>query len=468
MKVLLINPPNFNEIRETLPFFVEKEKGITPPLGMLYVAAYIQKHNSDDISILDCQVEKTNYHDLEQKIKEINPDLVGITALSMAIKDVVKTIKLVKKTKPDCLTVIGGPHASCYPQETAKWTDVDYVIYGEGEKPFSQLLNNLNKPSELKNIKGLVYQQNNQIIDNGQAEPIKELDDLPFPARKLIPYQNYRILTFGNSSITSLFTSRGCPFSCKFCDRPTLGKIFRSRSAENVFEEIKECVSLGITNFLVYDDTFTVNQQRAIDICKKIIQDKLKINFSIRTRVDTVSPKLLKYLKQAGCSHIHYGIESGSEKILKVINKGITLKQIQEALNWTKKEKIQSLTYFMIGNPQETKEDIKKTLRLIRSIKADYVMISMFAPFPKTVFYQTGIEQNIFPDVWLEFAQNPQMDFRMPIWNEYFSREELQKFIMNGYRSFYLRPETIFREILKVKSFKEFINKACIGLKMLF
>ncbi len=467
MKILLINPPNFNEIKETLPFFVEQEKGITPPLGLLYVAAYIQKHTSHSIQVLDCQAEKTNYPSLERKIKEINPDVVGITALSMAIKDVAQTINLVKKTKSDCMVVIGGPHAACYPKETIQWPGVDYVIYGEGEKPFTQLLNNLNNPSEFQNIPGLVYRQNNQIIDNGQSEPIHNLDELPFPDRKLINCQSYQVLTSGNAPVTSIFTSRGCPFGCRFCDRPTFGKTFRTRSAENVFQEIKECIALGIKNFLIYDDTFTVDKKRAIEICQKIIQERLKISFSIRTRVDTVNPELLRYLKKAGCSHIHYGIESGSEKILKVINKGINLKQIQDALDWTRKEKIQSLTYFMIGNPEENREDIKQTLKLVESVKTNYAMISVFTPFPKTIFYQKGIEENIFPDLWAEFARNPQMNFQMPTWNEYFSKKELHQFMMTGYRNFYLKPRIILQEILNIKSFNELINKIRIGLKML-
>ena len=469
MKVLLINPPNFNEIRESLPYFVEKEKGITPPLGILYIAAYAKKYTKHEIFVLDCQIENLNYDKLEKKIKQINPDIIGITALSMAAKDVIKTIKSAKRVNADSIIVIGGPHASCYPRETAQWPDVDYVIYGEGEKPFTQLINSLNEKRELLNIKGLVYfdRKNNKIMDNGPAEPIENLDELPFPARELVPYKSYNVLLM-RSPVTSLFTSRGCPYKCKFCDRPALGKVFRARSADNVFREINECIKLGIKDFLVYDDTFTVDQQRVIEICKKIINEKLDIQFNVRARVNTVSPELLNYLKRAGCMTIHYGVESGSEKILKAINKGIILEQVNQALSWTKKEKIQSLAYFMIGNPDETKEDIEKTISLIRSIAADYVIISLFTPFPRTISYEEGIKQEIFSDKWLEFAKNPDTKFEMPVWDNVFSKKELENFVMKAYRAFYLRPKIIIKEFLKLKNPKDFINKTRTALKIIF
>ncbi|MBI4708682.1 MAG: cobalamin B12-binding domain-containing protein, partial [Candidatus Portnoybacteria bacterium] len=182
MKVLLINPPNINEIRDTLPLFVEEEKGLTPPLGLLYIAAYAKKYTNCNIGVLDSQVENMDYQELENKIRQTNPGIVGITALSMAIKDVAKTIELVKKVNPQIIVAVGGPHASCYPKETAQWPNVDYVICGEGEKPFSQLINCLDKKSPLDNIKGLAYfdKKNNILIDNGPAETIQDLDSLPF------------------------------------------------------------------------------------------------------------------------------------------------------------------------------------------------------------------------------------------------------------------------------------------------
>ncbi|MBI4708681.1 MAG: radical SAM protein, partial [Candidatus Portnoybacteria bacterium] len=333
---------------------------------------------------------------------------------------------------------------------------------------FSQLINCLDKKSPLDNIKGLAYfdKKNNILIDNGPAETIQDLDSLPFPARELTPYKRYSALIM-RSPVTSLFTSRGCPFRCKFCDRPALGKIFRARSAENVFQEIKECLKLGIKDFLIYDDTFTVDQQRVIDICKKIIDAKLDIQFNIRARVNTVNPELLHYLKKAGCLTIHYGVESGSEKILKSINKGITLKQVKQAFAWTRKEKIQALAYFMIGHPQETEEDIKKTLKFIRSIDADYVMISIYTPFPRTESYDLGIGQGVFPDVWLELAKNPQMNFQMPIWGECFSKEELQNFMTKGYKAFYLRPKNILRQIAAIRNLHDFMKRFRAGLKII-
>ena len=181
---------------------------------------------------------------------------------------------------------------------------------------------------------------------------IKNLDDIPFPARHLVPYKKYSSLLSKGSIVTTIFTSRGCPFQCSFCDRPHLGKSFRARSAKNVVDEIEECVNMGIHDFLFYDDTFTIKRERVLEICNEIINKRLDIAWDIRTRIDVVNEEMLKHLKKAGCQGIHYGIEAGSEKILKVLQKGITIEQAKQVFDLTRKHKIPILAYFMIGNPE--------------------------------------------------------------------------------------------------------------------
>ena len=299
MKILLINPPRFNEVVADNPSFIEEERGNNPPLGILYIATYLKKYSKHDISIIDAQVEKLGYdQSFKERIKKINPDIVGVTVMTFTLIDVIKTINLIKEVgrslNKRINIAVGGPHPTIFPEETVNLPNIDFVITGEGEIPFLKLIEALNNKSNLKQIKGLVYKENEKIINNGQADYIENLDSLPFPDRTLIPIKKYNSILAADRIVTTMFTSRGCPYKCLFCDRPHLGKRFRARSAKNVVDEMEICKKLGIDEILIYDDTFTVDRQRVLDICDEIIKRNLEIIWDIRARVNTIDEELLK------------------------------------------------------------------------------------------------------------------------------------------------------------------------------
>ena len=299
MRILLINPPRFNEILADNPAFIDENRGFNPPLGLLYLAGYLKKKSHHQIFGLDAQVERLNYNvQFRQRIEKINPDAVGITAMTFTLIDVIKTINLVKeaekKLDKKIIIVLGGPHAHLFPKETVDLENIDFVIKGEGEIPFFNLLEALEGRGRLEDIKGLVYKDKGEIIDNPVGDLISNLDELPFPDRNLLPIKKYHSILGGGHIVTTMFTSRGCPFRCAFCDRPHLGKKFRARSANNVVDEIEECLKLGIKEILIYDDTFTVNRQRTFDICEEILKRGLKFIWDIRARVDTVDEEEVK------------------------------------------------------------------------------------------------------------------------------------------------------------------------------
>jgi radical SAM superfamily enzyme YgiQ (UPF0313 family) len=467
MNVLLINPPLKNKVTGNLPVLVEEERGFSPPLGLLYIAGYLEENSNHNIMVIDSQVEKLDYDSLRARISSANPDVVGLTTMTLTLIDVIKTVSLVKEINKDIIIVLGGPHVHLFPEETISLKGVNYLVLGEGEEAFKELLDYVDNVSQLRKIQGLVFKDNGNIINTGIRPPIKNLDKLPFPTRHLIPYKKYNSLLSKGKITTTIITSRGCPFKCTFCDRPHLGKKFRARSAKNIVDEIEECTNMGIYEYLFYDDTFTLNKERAIDVCKEIIRRKLNIGWDIRTRVDTINEELIKYLKMAGCRGIHYGVEAGTEKVLKILDKGVSVNQAMRAFNLTKKYKIPILAYFMIGNPAETRADIESTFKAMRMLKPDYVHLTILTPFPGTEIYFDGLKRGIIKeDYWKKFADNPTPDFISPHWDEIFSRDELNDLLTKGYRSFYLRPQYILNRFFSIKTFRELKKNIVAGIRM--
>ena len=467
MKILLINPPAENEILSCNPKIIKSERGFDPPLGLLYLAGYIKKYSDYELKIIDAQVEKMSYHQLDEEIKKFNPDIVGITAMTFTLLDVLKSVEITKKRCPKSKIVIGGPHVQIYPEETANLKNIDYVVLGEGEKIFLKLIQNIDQPEKLKNVNGLVFKESGKIINTGKPDFLNNLDELPFPPRKILPYKKYFSLLAKGKVITTMFTSRGCPFQCAFCDRPAMGRIFRARSAKNVIDEMEECLELGIKEIFIYDDTFTVDRQRVVDMCNEIIKRNLKFIWDVRARVNTVDEELLFLLKKAGCERIHYGVEAGTEKILKVLNKQISLEQTLRAFKITKEAGIQTLAYFMIGAPTETKEDIMQTIEFMKKLKPDFVQITLLTPFPGTKIYQLALEEKVFDDYWREFARSPQPGFKTKYWTKELSSDELKKLLTIAYKKFYIRPIYIIKRIFKIKSLSELLRKLKAGLKVI-
>ena len=468
MNVLLINPPSLNELMGNNPEIIESERGHNPPLGLLLIAGCLLEDPKFTVRVIDSQVEELSYKKLEKRIREADFNFVGITAMTFTMIDVIETVNLVKRINPGCRVVIGGPHVSIYPRETIALEGVDIAVTGEGETVFPQILENY---PDLSGVRGILYKDpSGTIHQTGPAEMIPEekLNALPFPARHLTPYRKYSSLLAKRTPITTIFTSRGCPYRCTFCNRPLLGKTFRALSPEKVVAEIEDCLRLGIHEFLVYDDTFTVRRERVMAICNLIIEKKLDVGFDIRTRIDIVDEEMLILLKKAGCRGIHYGIEGGTAKILKVLKKEIDLEKAVEIIKLTKKHKIQTLAYFMIGSPTETVEDIHDTFRFAKRIDPDFIHLTILTPFPATSIYLNAIRDGIIrEDYWKKFAENVNRDFKPPYWEVTVSKETLEELIVQGYREFYTRPLYILKSLYRIRSLGELYRKLKAGIRVL-
>ncbi len=468
MKILLINPPATNMVETNNPSFVEEESGCYPPLGLLYIAAYLLQYADHQVKVIDAQVDNLSFSQISEQVKIYAPDLVGIQAVTFLFIDCLRVAKAVKEVNPQIHVTLGGPHVYIFPQETIKNKHVDSLIVGEGEKAFMQLARALAGGTPLAKIPGLVFKKDKLIFSNCPVELTTNLDELPFPARTLVPYKKYRSLISKEKVITTLMSSRGCPFKCTYCDRPHLGKQYRYRSADNILLEIKQCLSLGISEIMFFDDIFTCHRARVVEICRKIIEGKLPIQWSIRARVDTVDQEMLELLKEAGCIRISFGVEAGTQKTLNRLNKKITLEQARRAIKMAKATGIVTLADFMIGCPGESAAEVYQTIAFALELDPDYAQFTITTPYPATELYQQGLGQGVLKeDYWQKFAECPTNNFKPKFWEENLSRNELIKLRQKAYRAFYLRPKYIIKTLYHISNFNEMAKKAKAAFKLL-
>ncbi|MBD3388584.1 MAG: radical SAM protein [Candidatus Altiarchaeales archaeon] len=467
MRVLFINPPDENMIDTEVPEILSRSRGCNPQLGMLYLASSLV-WAGHEVEVVDAQVEGLGYGDIRKRIVRSSPDVLGLSAMSFTLIDSLLTAEMAKEADPEVRVVMGGPHPTIYPVETASLEHVDVAVSGEGEHTMVEVVDRFERCKPLKDVRGISYVECGRVVENGMSPFIEDLDSLPFPARELTPYRKYTSLLAKRSPITTLFSSRGCPYRCLFCDRPQMGKRFRARSASNVVDEMEECVGMGIREFLVYDDTFTVDRQRVLDICFEIRDRGLDIGWDIRARADSVDREMLSTLSRSGCERIHYGVESGNQGVLDTLCKGITLRQAEDAFRWASEAGIETLAYFIIGSPGETLKTFDETLDFALKLDPDFAHFSLMTPFPATDLYRLGLERGVIgEDYWRKFAESPSPGFRPPVWEEDLGRDQLVDLMKSAYKRFYLRPYYILERVRRVRSAGEMARKLRAGLRVI-
>lgn len=468
MNVLLLGPSTTNMVQSAVPDVVDHETGAYPPLGLLYVAAFAEKNTSHTIEVLDANLDNLSPAEIGEEVCRRAPDLVGIQTLTFTLIDVILAAKAIKQARPETQIVLGGPHVYLYPDETMEIPEVDYLIRGEGERPFAQFLDTLAEGGDLAHVEGLMWRQHGRVQKNPPPPLLSDLDVLPPPARHLVPYERYHSALARTLPVTTLMSSRGCPYRCIFCDRPHLGKSFRARSAESVVDEMALCEQMGIREIFFYDDTFSINRKRVIAICKGLLERGVRVAWDIRARVNTLDEEVLDHLAEAGCARAHLGVEAGTPEIIKVLRKDIDLDQARRAFEMAAERGITTLAYFMIGNPTETQEQIRATVAFAKNLRADFVHFAVTTPYPGTALYRMGLEQGVLPhDYWREFARDPKPGFRPLLWEEVLTRDELVALLDWAYKSFYRRPSYLIRRAMKVRSWSEFRRQVRAGLKLL-
>ncbi|MEE8573981.1 MAG: radical SAM protein [Thermodesulfobacteriota bacterium] len=389
-KILFIAPPLLCERVDFYPDFP------TPPLGMAYVCS----NTGDDLQkdILDLSF----YNDWDEIRTDLERaddyDLYAFTAMTPLYDSALSVARILRK-KREGIFVIGGSHASVMPREVLDSGSFDIAIIGEGEKTFRELISTIRSGGDLSSIGGIAFKNGiGEFVVTKRDEFINDLDSLSFPARELLPMNSY-INQFkevtGEEGVT-LLCSRGCPYNCAFCSKEIFGDKFRVRSAKNVVEEIKDLIkNYGVDMFQFVDDTFTINHQFVSELCDEIRRSKLNIRWQCESRVNTVNAELISKMKRAGCIRIMYGVESGDQGLLDSMNKGITIDQVVNAFEITRKENVSTGAFIMIGYPGETEETLEKTVQIIKRIKPDLISVSFANILPGTLMQREYGETDI-------------------------------------------------------------------------
>jgi radical SAM superfamily enzyme YgiQ (UPF0313 family) len=459
MKILLIRDNTLGFSNET------NVTGIYPPLGLAYIASVLEQ-GGHHISFIDNKILGLRDNCLKDRIKLINPEIVLLSSMTPSWQGLIKLSRLIKDASPHIITGVGGPHLSAYPIESLSNKSLDFGVYGEGENTILEVIKTIQEGRTLDGISGCIFRKNGEVVVNAPRKEIDDLDSIPFPSIGLLPYKKY-IALLVNSPFFTIVTSRGCPYSCKFCFQGYLGK-YRARSPENVVNEIEMLVNeYGIQEIITFDETFAVEEQRALRICELIQRKGIKFKWDIRTRVDLLSEKLLMSLKSSGCSRIHLGIESGNQEILCNMEKIINIPEVIDRVNLAKKLGFEIRGYFMLAYPGETYKSICSTIEFAKSLPLDWASFTITIGLPETEIYKQALINGEFHvDYWREYSKGNVLSSKPYFIPAGMKESDLFALKRRAYLDFYLRPKIIWG-ILRNLKLNKVIKNFRIFLRLL-
>jgi len=472
MKILLFRPP--------ITLYPSDKLYIRTPLGLCYVAAYLEQLGHL-VKIVDCVVSGWRHprkiskyseefiyigprdNELIREVENFQPDVVGISCIASMYDDSLHHLSgLVKKVDKGIKVLAGGPHPSALVREILSNTNIDYVVIGEGEQTTGELLRRLENGIPISNIDGFAFRNGKELVVNPRRNFIEDLDSLPFPARHLLPMEEYfkvsRLASDfgarGKFPSTNMVTSRGCPGNCIFCTVPRIwGYRWRARSAENVVEEIKFLIdNYGVKEIQIEDDNMTVDKRRTENICRKIIENNLKIDWCCPNGVsiNTLTPELIEIMRKAGCTGLAFGIEHGDPEMrANTVGKPIDTIKIESIIKACKDFGIWAHGFFVMGLPGENRKTFNKTMELINTLDLDSISLFLALPLPGSELYEIAVKKGVISNPKRFF-----FDLRNSIPPRYsltecLSPKELFRLQLEGYKEFMLNK---IRTRLNLKS----------------
>lgn len=437
-KILLIEPPFYRLFKDTYSL-------VKYPLSLGYLAGMIKRETRWDVMAYNADFSaktesikvshmagrgfdnylhnlkdpsKAIWKEVKTTIKDYGPSVIGISAKSQNFSSACMIAKLAKEIDDNIIIIVGGPHPSMVHPDILKCRHIDLAVAGEGENTIVELLGVIGSGKGFEGIKGIIYRKDGKVLENPPREPISDLDTLCFPHETakyvLRDYDKYPL-----SAFKSIFSARGCPYNCMFCgSRNVWGRKVRFRSVGNVVKEIKSLQDMGLKFVHFDDDTFGVSKAHITELCNSLIRDCLGLKWSCEIHVKLVDDKTISLMKKAGCYSIQLGVESGNNKILRDIRKGITIEEAIKASRIIKKRGIELAVFFIIGFPQETEETLNDTINAIKKIRCDTAIYSIFTPYPGTEMFEFCREKGIIKkdfDPSMYNHQSPANNFCMNI-----------------------------------------------------
>lgn len=431
-----------------------------PSLGLAYLAA-VAEGSGHRARILDASLDGEADR-LDRLVEEFHPQVVGITVTTPVFANAVRIALRLRRLLPEGVFICGGAHASACPEEAIESRAFDYVVCGEGERTFAELLNFIERPGPLNagDIKGIVFRQADKIVSTPTRPRIEDLDSLPMPARHLLPplgAYHPTPASFRRLPLAVVITSRGCPSRCTFCDRAVFGERFRQHSVRRVMEEVEEVVARhGAREVRFFDDTFTLNPAFVEGICRAMQGFRPYTPWTCLTKVSAVNFDMLRLMRQSGCWQVLFGLESGDDYILSRLGKENTVRQNIEAVHWAKKAGLSVRADFLVGSPWETRESLARTVALAKKLPLDFAHFNKFVPLPGTAIYQELKAKGAHISFGKGASINDQCNFvYVP---PALSEAEYRRLLNLAYKDFYLRPLYILRKLLSVRTFSELVG----------
>jgi len=444
--------------------------GITAPLGIGYIASFLEKNNFS-VKILDNSIEKLKGTRFKAYIRRARPFCIGFSVCTSSYNNAIYLANLAKELDKGIIVLMGGVHPSALPHEVLKNESVDIVVKGEGEETTAEVLKSLRKGEDLLKVNGLFFRKGQNIVETADRILSTAIDSLPFPAYHLLPMRKYtlpasRKLT--SKRCASIITSRGCAYNCFFCSHRSVfkGKP-RFRSPKNVIDEIKYLIkNYNIGELLIWDDSFLLDKNRAINICRMIKRENIDIVWSCSSRVNQISYDLSRELYSAGCRFVLFGAESGSQHILDSINKRTTLSEIRQAVAVCRRSKLISFCSFIIGVPEESEYTVKETIEFVKKLNPDFAIFCIFAPLPGSVFFDRLLAQGKIRIGSLDWDNYINLLYSAPpvVSVGKLSRRRLVQLQARCFRVFYFRFSYILRRLTNIYSWNNFYQ-AWRGLK---
>lgn len=473
MNILLLVPPtDLSKSYGDLKDFASA----SPSLGLSYIAAVLLAQGYN-VKVLDAYATQDTKQDILRQVREFNADWVGINMLTTSADVSEEIVMEIRAAMPDVKIALGNVHASLFADSLLERGIADVVVHREGEETFPEYLRCQQEGGDLSQVRGISFILDGKPHSTPPRPFLDNLDALPFPAWEAFPLKHYfgdpRGEIIPGEPVLPFLATRGCPNSCTFCSNHTdrsMGTHYRMRSPENIVDELVYVHErFGVRTFNFMDLAFPLNKRHSIAVCKEIVRRGVHewVAWHSECRVKPLDAETLGWLKKAGCKRLCFGIESGSDRILKMIRKNFTTADVEKAVRLTQQAGIDVDGMFIMGFPTETEEEIKQTVELAVRLNVRFAILNIFVPYPGCELHDTLKAQGkIHFNSWRDFTSYPGYAGIEPVYvPDTVSREDLFRLQRYAMRRFYLRPRFILEELRRFNlgKLRMYIN----GLKAL-